>query len=84
MSYLLAIVAIAAAIGLAYRYPSRTKQALQRILFARRIVFGAFGLLTALVLLGTGNIYLLLVGTAILVLFALVGWFQFVQGEEVV
>lgn len=81
MSYLLAAVAIAAAIGVAYRYPNRTKRIVRRLVYARRIVFGAFALLTALVLLGTGNAYFLLLGTAILVFAALIIYFQWIEGS---
>jgi len=84
MSYLVAAVAVAAAILVAWRYPDRTQAALSRILLARRIIFGLFALMTALILLGTGNVILVAVGIAVLVLFALVGWFQWVQGRDIV
>lgn len=83
MSALLILLAVIA-IGVitAYWFPTKTQRLVQRILFARRIIFGVGAIIVAFVFIGTGNAYLVLLGGFTFLIMVWVGFFE-IRGDGV-
>lgn len=74
MLLLLAFALIA--LGLAVKFPDRAMRLLRWIDGGRQVVFGLFAIVSAIVFLGTGNLILILIGGAIVIVLVWTGYFE--------